>query len=235
MTTPRLPHLFSAVRSWCAVGSAAVILAGCVGSADEPTPPASTSATSPTSPSVTSPGVTSPGVTVTPPQPSPASAAATTGSASSTTVSTTSMIDPHGLGPLRLRMTTPQARAAAGSLLTYRAADGGYCDFLGGDGIDVLLPTTPAPARVVMIRVGSVGAATGIATKEGIRIGSPVAEVRRAYPNAVRVDHAVNQGVGQYYEVDEGADALAISIADGTVISLTAATRDALRAEELCA
>jgi hypothetical protein len=140
-------------------------------------------------------------------------------------------IDAHGLGAVRIGMTTAQINGFSDSALEFRPAGGGFCDAFTADGIQMLLPGNPTH-RLEWIQVRSGGVYSDVSTVKGIRIGSTEAEVRAAYPGGVTGN---SQQMAPYYAVFSGSDVLAFGIEGGKVTQLVAATKQALTTDELCA
>ncbi|MFC6880225.1 MULTISPECIES: hypothetical protein [Actinomadura] len=152
-----------------ATALAATLLAGCDGDDPAPaarssTPPASTA--SPGSAQSTPPG----SVQSTPP-----------GSAQTPTPPSATALGPHGYGALRLGMNERAARGTGLVTITSAPKSGGCgtFDLKGrtdpkGDGVGGYLSARYG--------VASIFARSGMATPEGITVGSTRAEVKRAYP-----------------------------------------------------
>lgn len=122
------------------------------------------------------------------------------------------VLTPAGLGALKLRMTRKEAEAT-GMITGYKVEDFGYrCGIahLRGSGATVYF--TPG------LGLSSIAASDGVRTPEGIRLGSTVAAVKKAYPDwrEVTADSEVNG----YGWTDH--DHYRIEIRDGKVSSLVA-------------
>jgi pimeloyl-ACP methyl ester carboxylesterase len=143
-----------------------------------------------------------------------------------------SVLTPDGLGPVQLGATTAETQAAVEPLFDLAPAGAGYCDSFSISGVSILLPG-PAPRRVALITVSGGAVLPGIHTDRGIRVGSTVAQVHAAYPEATYV--AATAVMPAHYRVTSGSHTLVFTIGAGKVQSMTAGTTAALAADEVCA
>lgn len=138
-----------------------------------------------------------------------------------------------GLGPVRIGMGLEEAVATTGLAMSYR--EGPYC---------VAYTTTGPPAGVFLTSAEgsfkvdfiSISEPT-IATLSGIRVGSTVAEARRAYGDKLR--GSVQDGWGKLVLRPEDASlnhlSLALLFSDGKVAGMWAGLRGVVEADEACA
>ena len=148
-------------------------------------------------------------------------------------LNTESRLQVDGLGPVRIGMDLEGAVATTGLAMSYN--EGPYC---------VGYATTGPPAGISLISVAgsfkvdfiNISEPT-ISTVSGIRVGSTLAEVRRAYGDKLR--GSVQDGRGRL--VFRSGDAslnhlsLALHLSDGIVTEMSAGLRGPVEADEACA
>jgi len=146
----------------------------------------------------------------------PTGQASATGPASaSASVSATPRLTVTGFGPQRFGMTKAQAAQALGAPIT---GDGGT-----GDDLCLLGHSLAAPGLTLAVVRGTVRAAAGdgevapsqVVTQEGVRIGTPVADLLKLLPvtvtehpytsgpNTTEYDVAVGPGAAESFLVDD--------------------------------
>jgi len=146
-----------------------------------------------------------------------------------------------GIGPIRVGMTPEEAGRAAG--VTLVKGEGPYCTSLAPS-FDVVpngypprsysLVLTNTTGRVDMVEVF----ATPTATVSGIRVGSSVNDVMRAYSGQI-VDRRNGAPTGRLVlrapDSSMGDVAIVFVIDDGEVVSYRAGRRSVVEADEACA
>jgi hypothetical protein len=174
------------------------------------------------------------GCAVKPPQgsstvePAPSTPAASASPSGSASAPITAQLGPGGYGALALGMTKSQAMATG--LATGISGNNGTC---GADGDGRLNGAIPADASdlegklffsTTTGKLVIIGAMSGVATPEGVHLGSLVKEVKKAYPKWKGSEG--EQGLG-FVKVPGNATALyRIYIDAGQVLELTLQTAD---------
>lgn len=138
-----------------------------------------------------------------------------------------------GLGPVRIGMNLEEAVATTGLAMSYR--EGPYC--VGytttGPPAGVFLTSAEGSFKVDFISISE----PTIATLSGIRVGSTLAEARRAYGDKLR--GSVQDGWGKLVLRPEDASlnhlSLALLFSDGKVAGMWAGLRGVVEADEACA
>lgn len=138
-----------------------------------------------------------------------------------------------GLGPVRIGMGLKEARAASGLPMAYR--ESGACVSFQTDGppAGVSFTGVDGSHRLDLIVVSE----PSIDTVSGIKVGSTLADVRRAYGDKVR--GSVQDGWGKlvFRPDDASLDHLALGLlfSEGRVAGIWAGLRVAVEADEICA
>jgi len=156
-----------------------------------------------------------------------------TDGASYSALDTGSRLRVDGLGPVRIGMDLEAARAASGLPMVYQEGPScvGYRTDRPPDGI--FLTSVEGSRKVDFISVSE----PSIATVSGIRVGSTLAEVRRAYGDRLR--GSVQDGWGKLVVRSDDPSlnqfSLAVLFSDGKVAGLWAGLRGVVEADEACA
>ncbi|GAA1648983.1 hypothetical protein ACFQY4_04325 [Catellatospora bangladeshensis] len=158
------------------------------------------------------------------PSPSPSAPASPSPSAPPSRQSTARYtLGPKGYGPLRLDMTGAQARATGMTTAIPAVADCNAEVYLRGTRYP---ESFGYPGRVWFDggRVAVIWATPGMSTPEGIRIGSSLAELRRAYPEWEPVSGEA-EGHGPAAVRGNSDARYRIDVRDGKVVSLSLGSR----------
>lgn len=138
-----------------------------------------------------------------------------------------------GLGPVRIGMEFEEAVATTGLAMSYR--EGPYCVGYTATGppAGVFLTSAEGSVKVDFISISE----PTIATLSGIRVGSTLAEARRAYGDKLR--GSVQDGWGKLVFRPEDPSlnhlSLALQFTDGKVAGMWAGLRGVVEADEACA
>ncbi|BCJ70967.1 hypothetical protein CS0771_05110 [Catellatospora sp. IY07-71] len=172
----------------------------------------------------TAPGTPSPSAAESPfpspfPSPSPSASASASPSASPSKQGTSRYtLGPRGYGALRLDMTAAQARATGLTTAIPATADCNAEVYLRGTRYDQEPANHPGRVWFDDGRVAVIWAVPGVSTPEGIRIGSTLAQVRKAYPKWSAIDGYEGHG---YIPAPGNSDAkYRIEVRDGKVASV---------------
>jgi len=144
-----------------------------------------------------------------------------------------SRLQVDGLGPVRIGMGLEEARAASGLPMVYQEAPD--CVGFQTDGPPAGLGFTSAAGnhRLDLITVSE----PSIATLSGIRVGSTLAEVRRAYGE--RAQGTLHDGWGKLVVRPDNTSlshvALGLLFSEGKVAGMWAGLRVLVQADEICA
>lgn len=178
-------------------------------------------------PKPTTTAVTGPTTTAAPRPPAPAE------SSRPAAVDSDSRLRVDGLGPVRIGMGLEEARAASGLPMAYR--ESAACASFETEGPPAGLSFTGVDGshRLDLIVVSE----PSIATVSGIKVGSTLAEARRAYGEKLR--GSVQDGWGKLvFRPDDaslGHLALALLFSEGRVAGMWAGLRVVVEADEICA
>jgi hypothetical protein len=161
-------------------------------------------ASAPTSPAATSPAA--------PPATSPASLPSVSPPAA------TPVLGPDGLGRLKLLMTRKQAEATR-LIEGYRVED-----FTGNCGVAELVDRGSTVYFTPGLGLSSINAPDGVRTPQGIRVGSAISDVQRAYPDWEEILGGGDTGYGWADVPGSDGTMYRIDVRDGKVtdIALTA-------------
>ena len=175
----------------------------------------------------TTTAVTGPTTTDAPRPPAPA------GSSQPATVDSDSRLRVDGLGPVRIGMGLKEARAASGLPMAYR--ESAACASFQTDGPPAGLSFTGVDGsdRLDLIIVSE----PSIATVSGIKVGSTLAEARRAYGDKLRGSLEDGWGKLVFRPGDASLDHLALGLlfSEGRVAGMWAGLRVVVEADEICA
>lgn len=138
-----------------------------------------------------------------------------------------------GLGPVRIGMNLDEAAAASGVAMRYR--EGPYCVGYATEGppAGLFLISVEGSSKVDFISVSE----PSIATLSGIRVGSSLVEVRRAYGDRLRGSLQDGWGKLVIRPDDPSLDhlSLALLFSEGKVAGMWAGLRGVVEADEACA
>ncbi len=118
--------------------------------------------------------------------PAPSSPAASASPSGSAPAPTAAQLGPNGYGGLTLGMTKSQAMATG--LATGISGNNGTCGVDGDGRLDGAIPADASDLEGKLFfstttgKLVIIGAMSGIATPEGVHLGSLVKEVKKAYP-----------------------------------------------------
>ena len=138
-----------------------------------------------------------------------------------------------GLGPVRIGMDLEEAVATTGLAMSYREGPSCVSYTTTGPPEGVLLISAEGSFKVDFISISE----PTISTLSGIRVGSTLAEARRAYGDKLR--SSVQDGWGKLVFRPEDASlnhlSLALLFSDGKVAGMWAGLRGVVEADEACA
>jgi hypothetical protein len=146
---------------------------------------------------------------------------ATPATSKTTTKSTSSnnlVLGPRGLGGLTLGMTRRQAEAT--SLIEGYEVE----DFTGNCGISHLRTTGDTVYFTPGLGLSNITAPDGVRTPEGIRVGSTIKELQRAYPDWEEVLGGGDSGYGWVEVPGHSKNSYRIDVRDGKVSSVVLST-----------
>lgn len=135
-----------------------------------------------------------------------------------------------GIGPVKVGMTIPQAREAAGVAITTPIDEldngCGYSEVPSMHGVSFMV----LDGTIARVDVDS-----GAATEAGIKVGDDVAKVRKAYGSKIKEEpHEYVQG-GQYLSVRSGSYSLLFETDGSKVTTMRSGESDAVALVEGCA
>ncbi|MEV4702756.1 hypothetical protein [Actinoplanes sp. NPDC049316] len=170
------------------------------------------SSSAPAAPGTATPSAT-PSRTPAPPSPSPTTASPA-GSQPARTATAPRVLGPFGLGALRLGMTREQAEAT-GMIQGYRVED-----FTGSCGIAKVRGTTATVFFTPGLGLSNIDMYGSVRTPEGIRLGSSMSAVQRAYPDWEEVLGGGDNGYGWAVTPGNGQAKYRIDVKDARVTSV---------------